>query len=498
MKPYISMKNISKSFSGVQVLHNVNLDIELGKVHALVGENGAGKSTLMKILCGTFQPDSGGILIDGKKVKIKSPLEGIKNGISMIYQELNYVPEMTITENIFLGREETKYGLIDYKKMREKTKELLDNLEIKFSPVQYLREFKISETQLIEICKAISYDTNVIVMDEPTSSLSNKETERLFKVIREIKKRGKAIIYISHKLDEITEISDEVTVLRDGYIVASKINTNETEMKEIISLMVGRKLQHIFPKRDFNPGKVVLEVRNLNQKGKVKNVTFQLREREILGVSGLMGSGRTEMAEALFGLGQHVEGEILLKGKKIKIEAPSDAIKHKIGFVTEDRKSQGLFLLSSIKDNIIIVSLKKILTKGFISKRKEIKIVDEKIAALRVKTNSRDQLVKYLSGGNQQKVAIAKWLVEDLNIFIFDEPTRGIDVGAKVEIYNLINQMALEGYSIIFISSELPEIMGLSDRVLVFYDNQIAGELDREEMTQEKIMMLSTGNKLNE
>lgn len=491
----LEMNNISKSFSGVNALKKVSLKLKAGSVHALMGENGAGKSTLMKVLSGNYHCDEGEIILKGAKVKIHNPTKALQLGISMIYQELTPVPEMTIAENIFLGREPVKLGLLNYNQLHKRTQELLERIGIELNPTTKMKELKVSDMQLVEIAKAVSYNSDIIIMDEPTSAITDREVDKLFKVIKDIKSQGKSIIYISHKIDEVFKISDYITVFRDGQYIDTK-PTGEIEPRDVISKMVGRELKDIFPKGIFKSEEVLLSVKNISQKGNFNNINFDVNKGEILGISGLMGSGRTEVMEAIFGLTKIDSGEIHIEGKKVAIKSPVDAIKQGIAFVTEDRKLEGLVLPLSVKHNITISSLKVVSGKSFIKKRIEKIVVDEYIGSLAIKTPNREQVVQSLSGGNQQKVVIAKWLMTKPKILILDEPTRGIDVGAKTEIYKLMNQFAQEGYAIIMISSELPEILGMSDRILVFHDREIAGELTREEAYQERIMELATGHGL--
>jgi inositol transport system ATP-binding protein len=496
MEYLLEMKSISKSFSGTYALQNVSLRLRPGSVLALMGENGAGKSTLMKILSGIYRPDEGEILIKGERVTINSPRDSLNLGISMIHQELTPIDEMTIAENIFLGREPTRMGVVWYAEMYRRTRELFDQIGIPLDPKTRMKDLKVSDIQLVEIAKAVSYDSDIIIMDEPTSAITDREVHQLFRVIRDLKSKGKGIIYISHKMDEIFEISDDIMVLRDGQFIDSK-PAGETNNKELITMMVGRELKDIFPGNRPEPGEVVLEVKGLTKHKWFHNVSFELRKGEILGFAGLMGSGRTEVMEALFGIVPFDSGEILLEGKPIRFRKPAEAIGSGLAFVTEDRKVQGLNLLASIKHNITISSLPKVSSRiGVLQNRQENKVAEEYIQMLRIKSQSRDQWVKFLSGGNQQKVVIAKWLMTNPRILIMDEPTRGIDIGAKTEIYKLMNELVHQGYSIIMISSELPEVIGMSHRVVVFHNRTVAGVLERDEATQEKIMELATGQHL--
>ena len=496
MEYLLEMKSISKSFSGTYALQNVSLRLRPGSVLALMGENGAGKSTLMKILSGIHRPDEGEILIKGQRVAINSPRDSLKLGISMIHQELTPIDEMTIAENIFLGREPTRMGVVWYGEMYRKTRELLREMGISLDPKTKMKDLKVSDIQLVEIAKAVSYNSDIIIMDEPTSAITDREVHQLFRVIRDLKAKGKGIIYISHKMDEIFEISDDIMVLRDGQFIDSK-PASETNNKELITMMVGRELKDIFPSNKPVPGEVVLEVRGLTKDKWFRDIHFQLRKGEILGFAGLMGSGRTEVMEALFGIVHFDSGEILLDGKPVRFRKPAEAIASGLAFITEDRKVQGLNLLASVKHNITISSLKKVSTRtGILQFRQENKEAEQYVQLLRVKARNKDQLVQYLSGGNQQKVVIAKWLMTNPRILIMDEPTRGIDIGAKTEIYKLMNDLAHQGYSIIMISSELPEVIGMSHRIVVFHNRTVAGVLNQDEASQEKIMELATGQHL--
>jgi len=490
----LELKRITKQFSGVKALKGVSLSLKKGTVHALMGENGAGKSTLMKIISGIYSPDEGEIHIRGEKVVISSPVKALEYGITMIHQELTPVPEMTVAENIFLGREPSRFGLVDFKEMHNRTLELFKGIGIQIDPKTKMKDLKVSDIQLVEIAKALSFDADVIIMDEPTSAITDREVEQLFKVIADLKEKGKGIIYISHKMNEIFKISDEITVMRDGEYISTKA-AKDTSNKELISMMVGRELTDIFPKLNLEPGEVILEVSNLSKEGEFHDINFQIKRGEIIGVAGLMGSGRTEVMQTIFGMTKPDSGEIKFDGQKVNIQNPMHAIRLGIAFVTEDRKKQGLNLPSSISHNITISSLDEVSTSGFINANKEKQIVDEYIEKLRIKTSNRDKWVQYLSGGNQQKVVLAKWLMTKPKILILDEPTRGIDVGAKFEIYKLMHQLATDGYTIIMVSSELPEILGMSHRILVFHERKLAGELMGKEATQELIMELATGQR---
>lgn len=491
----LEMKGITKEFPGVKALNGVDFKIYKGKVMALLGENGAGKSTLMKIMTGVYNKTSGEMYYEGQKVDFKEPKESQVKGIAIIHQELNLVNELTIGENIFLGREPlNNFGKIDSKKLYSDAQILLDKLGVKESPKTLVGELSVGKQQMVEIAKALSLNAKVIVMDEPTDALTDKETESLFKVIRELRNEGKSLVYISHRLKEIFEICDDVTILRDGTFIAEK-NINEINEDIMIELMVGRKLTEQFPQVKCNPGEVVLEVKKLNN-DYLNNVSFSLKKGEILGISGLMGAGRTELAQTIYGHLPLHSGEIYIDGTLVKIKHPKEAIKNGISYVSEDRKGNGLVLGLSIKENMHISALKNI--TGFlfkINKSKEEEISQKYIDSMSVKTPSMNQLVKNLSGGNQQKVSIAKSLMTTPKVLILDEPTRGVDVGAKKEIYDLINSYKKQGMSIIMISSEIPEIMGMSDRIIVMHEGKITGEIKGNESSQESIMRYAVGIK---
>ena len=481
-------ENISKSFPGVKALDNVQISIERGKVHAVLGENGAGKSTLMKILIGMLAPDSGEIYYKGERIKFTSVHDAIKTGLSMIHQELLPFPELSIAENIFMGNEPTSKfpGWINQKEMNKSAALLMNKLGSKVRVTKAMKELSIAEMQMAEIAKAISNKAEIIIMDEPTSALSNREVDILFGIIEELKHQGIAIIYISHKMDEILRISDTITIMRDGKHITT-CDKSELDHDQLIALIVGRELNSIFDKKEINPGEVVLSVTELTG-AKFKAINFNVRRGEIVGIAGLMGSGRTEIVNAIYGLEKILKGEIIVKGKKVKIRSPRDAIKNSIGLVSEDRKKFGLVLTSTVKHNITIASLRKCSNGPFLNLKKENQIVDEQIQKLSIKTSSPDQIVNFLSGGNQQKIVISKVLLNDADIIIFDEPTRGIDIGAKSEIYKLMTQLVKDGKAIILISSELTEILGMSDRILVIHEGAIKVELSKAEATQELIM----------
>lgn len=499
MSDYIlEMRDITKTFARNTVLDKVELLLKPGEVHALMGENGAGKSTLMKILMGIYHRDGGTILLDGEQVEFKNAKQALEHGIAMIHQELNPVLDMQIYENVFLGKEKCLGNvkgikLVDKKKMQEETKQYLKEVGLEISPLAVMRDLSTAQTQLVEIAKAISWDAKIIIMDEPTSAITDKEVDVLFELIRKLKEQGKSVIYISHKMEEIFKICDTVTVLRDGKYIGRNSTSEITEDK-MISMMVGREIKDVYPKREVPIGEIVLEVKNLSQGDVVKDISFQLHAGEILGISGLIGAGRSELVETIFGLRKMSSGEIYLKGQKVDLKSPAVSIKNKIAFVSEDRKVTGLNLISSVRDNICTVSLKQLLEHGMTNKKNENDAADKYIDMLKIKTDSREKTVGDLSGGNQQKVAIAKWLLGDPDIIILDEPTRGIDVGAKRDIYLLMEDLVAAGKAIIMISSEMPEVMGMSDRILVLSEGVLTGEVPRAEFNQEQIMAMSFAN----
>lgn len=486
----LDMKQIIKSFNGVEVLHGIDFSLRAGTVHALMGENGAGKSTLMKVLAGVHKCDDGEIWLKGKKTEIQSPRHAQELGIAMIHQELSPVPEMTVAENIFLGREPRKGLFVDYKKMYADTEKLLGEMKVRVSPRAKIGRLKVADQQLIEISKAISLNADIIVMDEPTSAITDQEVEILFKTIADLKKKGTGIIYISHKMDEIFRIADDITVLRDGTYVNSW-EAKDIDNNTLIKNMVGRELNEIFPKIKVPAKNVVMEIRHFTKENQFEDISFLVREGEILGIAGLIGAGRTELMNAIFGLEKPDSGEVFFEGKKVEIRRPSDAIRHGIAYVTEDRKNEGLVLEMGVGQNITIASMKTLSSGIFIKRQEEKKTIDDQIRALRIKVHSPRQLVGKLSGGNQQKVVLAKWMMKNPKLLILDEPTRGIDIGAKSEIYKLMGEFVEKGNSIIMISSEMPEAMGMSDRILVLSNGRLSGELSREEFVQEDIMKMA-------
>lgn len=485
----LEMCGISKAFSGVQALEDVSLRVRPGTVHALLGENGAGKSTLMKLLLGIYHPDRGTILFRGEELKNHTPQQALEKGISMIHQELSPVLDMRVCDNIYLGREPGRGGLVDDKRLLQDTRKLLQELGMKdLDPAAKMRELSVAQTQMVEIAKAVSYQADLIIMDEPTSAISETEVELLFRIIRDLRSRGIAIIYISHKMSEIFQITDEITVFRDGRHVASGRTCDMTQ-DQLVSMMVARDLSHYYIKTPHQIGEPVLEVEGLCLPGRLYDVSFTLRKGEILGFAGLVGAGRTEIVETLFGLRKRSAGTIRMNGQPVQMNTIQDAIHHGIALATEDRKQYGLFLDLSVRQNVCICWLDHLCSKlGFVRKSKEIPMVDRMIRDLKIKTSSQNQLVGNLSGGNQQKIVLAKWLCTSPDILILDEPTRGIDVGAKSEIYGIMDELTKAGKSIIMISSEMPEIIGMSDRVLVVSGGRITGELTGADIHQENII----------
>jgi ribose transport system ATP-binding protein len=491
----IAMRNIYKAFGVNKVLEGVDFSLAQGEVHALMGENGAGKSTLMNILTGLHKRDQGTILINGKEKTYQNPKEAEQAGIAFIHQELNIWPEMTVIENLFIGRELTNpFGVLKMKEMKTLAKQVFDRLNISIPFDQEAGFCSVGEQQMIEIAKALMTNAEVIIMDEPTAALTEREIQSLFKVIESLKKDGVSIVYISHRMEEIFSICDRITVMRDGKTVDTKRIT-ETDFNEVVKKMVGRDLEERFPVRNSRLGDTIFEVKGLSSKHLFNDIHFSVKSGEILGISGLMGAGRTEIMRAIFGIDPLDRGEILIEGKAVKIKSPSDAVSKGIGFITENRKDEGLVLDFSIKENIALPNLESFAPKGIIKRDDENEFVSLMVKRLKIKTTSSKTLAGDLSGGNQQKVVIAKWIGTSPKVLILDEPTRGIDVGAKREIYQLMNELTDRGMAIIMISSELPEILGMSDRILVVHEGRIAGELGKEEATQENIMVLATGGK---
>jgi len=487
--PILEMRGITKRFPGVTALNQVDLTAYPGEVLALVGENGAGKSTLMKVLSGVHKMDEGEILVNGEKVEIADPLSSQMLGISIIYQELNVLDNMNIAENIFLGREPKKGMFEDKQKMHADARRLLDEVGLKVDTWTKVRTLSTAQKQMIEVAKALSFHSKIIIMDEPTSSLTETETETLFAIIRKMREMNVAVVYISHKLAEIFAISDEVAVLRDG-VCAGRMTTADCTENDIVNAMVGRDINDLFNKQDAKIGDVVLKVEGLSTKGFLKDISFELHAGEILGFAGLVGAGRSEVMRAVFGIDKRESGDVFINGKKAFIRSPKDALRYCMGFVPEDRKSQGLVLGMSVRQNTTLAALRLVAERGFISRQKENEMTNRFVKALEVKTPSNEQRVKNLSGGNQQKVVIAKWLASSPSILILDEPTRGIDVGAKREIHALMSDLARRGVAIIMISSELPEILGMSDRIVVMHEGRIKGVIPREKADQVSIMKM--------
>ena len=489
----LTMKDIDKSFPGVHALDHVDFELRRGEVHALMGENGAGKSTLMKVLTGIYTKDSGTITYEGREVEFHNTHDAQAAGIVIVHQELNMVGDLTVAQNIFIGREFKKGFMIDDRKMIQESKKLFDELHINIDPKAKMSDLTVGKQQMCEIAKAISHQAKVIIFDEPSAALTEKEIEDLFAIIRDLRKQNLGIIYISHRMDEIKVITDRVTVMRDGAYVGTLI-TDECTKEDIINMMVGRVIYEDPKTHSMVPADapVVLKVEHLNAGKMVQDVSFELRKGEILGFSGLMGAGRTETARALFGADPKTGGDIYINGKKVTINSPEDAVKNGIGYLSEDRKRFGIVVQKTITENSTLATLPKYMSGLFINKGAEKEVTEKYIKELDTKTPSADQLVVNLSGGNQQKVVIAKWLVRNCDILIFDEPTRGIDVGAKNEIYKLMNRLAAEGKSIIMISSEMTEILRMSDRIIVMCEGKKTGEISIEEATQEAIMDKAT------
>ena len=489
----IEMRGIDKSFGSNQVLKQAGFTLESGEVHALMGENGAGKSTLMKILTGVYTKDAGTVLVDGKEVNYKNPQEAEKAGIVFIYQELNVMFDLTVEENLFMGKEiHGKFGICDKKAMQKKAQEALNILGVNISPKTVMAELSVGQQQMVEICKALMADAKVIIMDEPTAALTQSETVALFKVIESLRKKGVSMVYISHRMEEIFELCDRITVLRDGSYIGVK-NIPETNMNEIVKMMIGREIGERYPSRNVKIGKEVLKVKELTRKGTFHDVNFSVRAGEVLGVSGLMGAGRTEIMQAIFGNLSYESGTIEINGKEVKISNPRQAMEHGIGFITEDRKTEGLMLDKSIRENISLCNLRRISKSSVISREAEKNMVAEAIKDLRIKCFGSYHECNNLSGGNQQKVVLAKWILTNPKILILDEPTRGVDIGAKKEIYSIINKLAAQGVAIIMVSSELPEVLGMSDNIMVVREGEVRGIISYEEANQERVMTLATG-----
>lgn len=487
----VELININKSFRGVHALRNVTFSVLPGEIHALVGENGAGKSTLMKILSGAYQRDSGEIRIDGKHVEIRNPHEGREHGIGIIYQEFSLAGDLSVAENLFLSELSGARGIINWNSLYKKSTEMIESVGFQIDPRIRVRDLSVAYQQMVEITKEFSRNVNVLVLDEPTAVLAPKETERLFSVMRRLKEQGISFIHITHRLEEVLAISDRITVLKDGEVVGTVL-TKDTTKDDIIQMMIGRKLSAMYPPRSVTIGDEVLSVNGLSGNNNVTDVSFSVRRGEVLGIAGLVGSGRTEVARAIFGADRIVSGQIALRGKPIKVTSVGKMVKAGIGLVPEDRKQQGVILSMTVKTNVTLPSLRKVTRfLGIFRAKRERAIVADLIDKLSIKTNGMDAEVADLSGGNQQKVALAKWLSRECDVLILDEPTRGVDVGAKVEIYNAINALAAQGIAIIMISSEMMEMIGMADRVLVMSRGHVTGTLEGDEITEENILRLS-------
>ncbi len=499
-EPVLRMEAISKEFPGVRALDDVHLDVMGGEILALLGENGAGKSTLMKILSGVYHKDSGRISLDGKEIEVHSPHQAQTLGITIIYQELNLMPNLSVAENIFIGREPNRFRFVSWGELHRKTRELTARLGLQISPSALVRNLSVAEQQMVEIARALSVEARVIIMDEPTSALTQNEVEHLFTIMRELQAQGLGIIFISHRMDEVFEISDRITVLRDGKN-AGTVDTASATADEIIRMMVGRPVSEFFGKAESNPGEVILEARNISKTGSInephkavlRNVSLSVRAGEIVGMAGLVGSGRTDLARCIFGVDKRDSGEILIYGTPTSIRSPRDAIRAGMGMVPEDRKQQALFLAMSVASNASMAVLGDVAKLGFVSDKRESSMVAGFVEKLSIRLATMKQRVLDLSGGNQQKVVIARWLALKPRILIMDEPTRGIDVGAKVEVHALMHALAHEGVAIIMISSELPEVLAMSDRILVMHEGELVGELMRAEANAERIGALMTG-----
>jgi inositol transport system ATP-binding protein len=488
----LSAEGVRKVFPGVIALDEVSFRLRRGTVHALIGENGAGKSTLMKILAGIYLPDKGTIKINDVVVRLKSPLDALENGIAMIHQELNLMPYMTVAENIWIRREpKNRFGLVDHREMRRKTKELLSRLKIDINPEIEICKLSVASRQMVEIAKAVSYQSNILIMDEPTSALTEREVHHLFEIIKELRAAGISIIYITHRMNELFEIADEFSVFRDGKHVATRASTDVTR-DDIIRMMVGREITQLFPKEEVPIGDTLLSVVNLSLKGVFEDVSFEVRAGEILGVAGLVGSGRSNVAEALFGVTPASSGTIEIGGTQVTIDSPAAAIRNRMAFLTEDRKNTGCFLILNILENMLVAVLQtRFVTCGFVRERQAYTACLEMSRKLRLKAPNLDEKIENLSGGNQQKALIGRWLLTEPRILILDEPTRGIDVGAKAEIYRFVSELARNGVAILMISSELQEVLGMSDRIMVMQEGRITGFLDRAEASQIRIMELA-------
>ncbi len=487
------LSGIEKSFPGVKALSNIDFSVRKGTVHALCGENGAGKSTLMKIIMGLYKADKGQIFIDEKPVEIKNPIQAREYGISMIAQELNYVPELSIEENLFLGRlPVNKFGKIDWKKVRKETIQFLKDENLPYSPTQKLKTLTVSDIQMLEIIKAVTNNAQIVIMDEPTSSITEREVKQLFDKIEELKAKGVGIVYISHKMDEVFQIADDITILRDGEVVSSD-RAEDLDMDTVIARMVGRKLSNVYPKEEIPIGEKLLEVDGLGQEGLFEDINFYARKGEIVGFAGLVGAGRTEVMRSVFGLDPHQTGTVKIDGKAVDIHSAGDSIKNGLIMLSESRRDDGIIPVRSVQENATLAALDKYIFGGYTHKGKEKKEVKEMFGKMNVKTPSLETAISTLSGGNQQKVLLARWMLCDPEVMILDEPTRGIDVGAKYEIYKLMSDIVKEGKAVVMVSSELPELIGMCDRIYIMCQGRIAGCITKEEFSQERIMKFATG-----
>ncbi|MDC7125829.1 MAG: sugar ABC transporter ATP-binding protein [Spirochaetales bacterium] len=493
MRPLIELQNITKQFPGVLALDKVSFTLERGEIHALCGENGAGKSTLIKVMTGAHEMDKGEYIFDGDSVHFKSTHEGINRGVSCVYQELSIVPEQDVAKNLFIGNLPMKGSIIDYKKLYSESKKILNELGMDVSPKSLAGDLSVGQQQMIEIGRALTRNARCIIMDEPTSSLSESETDTLLKIIFMLKKKDIAIVYISHKLDEVMHLSDRITVIRDGQNIVT-VNKNEITEEELIANMIGRNLENMYNKKEVTPGKSVLEVNNLSSKDLFNNISFSVRAGEIVGFFGLVGAGRSEIMRAIFGADKYNSGEVIMNSNKLRKGSPSKSIKAGIGFCTEDRKKEGLMLQLSILMNMTIVKLKELTFLGVIKKSKQQEITNHYIDSIRIKTPSANQKTGNLSGGNQQKVVLAKWLMMNPDLLIIDEPTRGIDIGAKAEIYTLLGELAKQGMAIIVVSSEIEEVMGLSDKVITIHEGDKTAEFNmKDDPSREQILTAALG-----
>ncbi|PRD65746.1 sugar ABC transporter ATP-binding protein [Malikia granosa] len=491
--PLLAIRGIRKAFPGVVALDGVSFTLKAGTVHALMGENGAGKSTLMKIIAGVYIPDQGQILLNGRPVELRSPIDALQQGIAMIHQELNLMPHMTVAENVWITREPcNRFGLVDHQELRLRTEELFERLHIDIDPLAEIQTLSVASRQMVEIAKAVSWNSDVLIMDEPTSALTDKEVSHLFRIIRTLREQGKGIIYITHKMNELFEIADEFSVFRDGKYIATCAASDVTR-DDIIRMMVGREITQMFPKETVPIGEVVLSVRNLTLDGVFHDVSFDIRAGEILGLAGLVGSGRSNVAETLFGVTPASSGSITIRGQQMVIDKPAKAMAAGMAFLTEDRKDTGCFLCLDIQDNmdLAVLNNRYVNKLGFVQSAALAKDCIEMARRLRVKTPGMHEVIQNLSGGNQQKVLVGRWLLTNPSILILDEPTRGIDVGAKAEIHRLVSELAGQGVAILMISSEMPEVLGMSDRVAVMHEGRITGILDRKDADQVSVMSLA-------